>query len=154
QLVTESILMGLLGGALGLAVAYAGLAIVKAVAYEPFFALLGLDRNVLIFTAALSLVTPLLFSLLPAVQSAKSDVNTVLKEGVALTGGDIRGRRSRSMLVASQLALAMALLIVSGLFIRTMIAYERTPLGFDPSNVLSLQLEIPEWRYRTDASVS
>jgi putative ABC transport system permease protein len=154
QLLTESVISGVLGGALGLGFAYAGLWIVKAAAYEPFFELVTIDRNVLLFTAALSLLTPFVFSLLPALQSANRDVNTALKEGAALTGGDVRGRRSRSILVVSQLALAMALLIVSGLFIRSMIAYARTPLGFDPSNILTLQVEIPDWRYRTDASVT
>jgi putative ABC transport system permease protein len=154
QLLTESVISGFVGGALGLGFAYAGLWIVKAAAYEPFFELVTIDRNVLFFTAALSLLTPFVFSLLPALQSANRDVNTALKEGAALTGSDVRGRRSRSILVASQLALAMALLIVSGLFIRSMIAYARTPLGFDPSSILTLQVEIPEWRYRTDASVT
>jgi len=154
QLLTESTIAALIGGAAGLGLAYGGLAIIKAAAYEPFFALVKIDRNVLVFTALLSLVTPLLFSLLPAMQSANRDVNTALKEGAALTGGDVRGRRSRSVLVASQLALAMSLLIVSGLFIRSMIALSRTPLGFDPSNTLTLQIEIPDWRYRTDTAVT
>ena len=154
QLLTESVISGVVGGALGLGFAYAGLWIVKAAAYEPFFELVTIDRNVLLFTAALSLVTPFVFSLLPALQSANRDVNAALKEGAALTGGDVRGRRSRSILVASQLALAMALLIVSGLFIRSMIAYARTPLGFDPSGILTLQVEIPDWRYRSPASIA
>ena len=154
QLLTESVISGSLGGALGLGFAYGGLWIVKAAPDELFFELVTIDRNVLLFTAALSLVTPFVFSLLPALQSANRDVNAALKEGAALTGGDVRGRRSRSILVASQLALAMALLIVSGLFIRSMIAYARTPLGFDPSGILTLQVEIPDWRYRSPASIA
>ena len=65
QLLTESVISGVLGGALGLGFAYAGLWIVKAAAYEPFFELVTIDRNVLVFTAALSLLTPFVFSLLP-----------------------------------------------------------------------------------------
>jgi putative ABC transport system permease protein len=153
QLLTESVSLGILGGLLGLVFATAGLAIIKAVAYDPFFAMVVIDRNVLLFTAALSLATPILFSVIPALQSSTTDVNATLKDGSPLTGGDIRGRRSRSVLVVSQLALAMALLIVSGLLVRSMIAITRIPLGFDPTNVLTLQLDIPEWRYTTDASV-
>jgi putative ABC transport system permease protein len=154
QLLTESLALGLLGGLLGLAFAQAGLRIVRAAAYEPFFEMVVIDRNVLVFTALLALATPILFSLLPALQSSKTDINATLKDSSPLAGGDLRGRRSRSVLVVSQLALAMALLIVSGLLIQSMIAMTRTPLGFDPENVLTLQLDVPEWRYKTDAAVS
>jgi putative ABC transport system permease protein len=154
QLLTESLALGALGGLLGLAFAQAGLRIVRAAAYEPFFQLVVIDRNVLVFTAMLALATPILFSLLPALQSSKADLNATLKDSSPLAGGDLRGRRSRSVLVVSQLALAMALLIVSGLLVKSMIVMTRTPLGFDPENVLTLQLDLPEWRYKTDAAVS
>jgi putative ABC transport system permease protein len=153
QLLTESLALGLMGGAVGLALAHAGLIVIRAAAYEPFFELVRIDRNVLVFTAALALVAPLLFSLLPAIQASRPDVNEALKEGTARAGGGASGRRSRSVLVVSQLTLAMALLIVSGLLVRGMIEITRTPLGFDPTGVLSLQVEIPEWRYKTDASI-
>lgn len=154
QLLTESLIMGILGGALGLALAHAGLIGIRAAAYEPFFDLVRIDRNVLLFTGVLALVAPLLFSLIPAIQSTRPDVSDALKEGTARTGGSVTGRRSRSVLVVSQLTLAMALLIVSGLLIRTLVEFTRTPFGFNPSGLLTLQTDIPEWRYRTDALVA
>ena len=154
QLLTESVLLGLLGGVLGLGVAYGGLVSIKAAAYEPFFELVVIDRNVLAFTALLSLLTPLVFSLVPALHASRPDVQETLKDNSARAGGGVRGRRSRAVLVVSQLALAMMLLIVSGLLVRTMIAINRTPLGFDPSNVLIVQVEVPEWKYASDASVT
>jgi putative ABC transport system permease protein len=153
QLLTESVLLGVLGGAAGLVVAYGGLAAIKAAAYEPFFELVVIDRNVLAFTAALSLVTPLVFSLLPALQASRTNMNDTLKDGGARTCGGRRGRRSRAVLVVSQLTLAMALLIVSGLLVRTMIAINTVRWGFEPSGVLSMRLEAPEWRYGPDAAV-
>ena len=154
QLLTESIMLGILGGAVGLAFAYAGLAIIKAAAYEPFFHLVVIDRNVLLFTSVLALVTPLVFSLLPALQSSRTDLNETLKDSSARTGGGVRGRRSRAALVVSQLSLAMMLLIVSGLLVRTMIAMNRTELGFKPSGILTMRVDAPDWRYPTDAAVT
>ena len=153
QLLTESVLLGVLGGALGLAVAYGGLTAIKAAAYEPFFELVAIDRNVLLFTAALSLVTPLVFSLLPALQASRTNMNDTLKDGGARAGGGRRGRRSRAVLVVSQLALAMALLIVSGLLVRTMIAINTVEWGFEPAGVLSMRVDAPKWRYTSDEAV-
>jgi putative ABC transport system permease protein len=152
QLLTEAIVFGVLGGALGLVFAALGLVAIKAAAYEPFFRLVDIDRNVLLFTGALAFVAPLLFSLLPAIQASRADVNETLKESTARTGG-VSGRRSRSVLVVSQLTLAMALLIVSTLLVRNMIELARSPLGFNPDGLLTFHLELPEWRYRTDASI-
>jgi putative ABC transport system permease protein len=152
QLLTEK-LLGLLGGVLALGVAHGGLTAIKAAAYEPFFQLVVIDRNVLLFTALLALLTPPIFSLLPALQSSRTDVHDTLKESSLRAGGGVRGRRSRAVLVVSQLALAMMLLIVSGLFVRSMIALNKAPLGFDPVGVLTLRLTAPEWRYSTDAAV-
>ena len=154
QLLTENLLFGVAGGLVGLGLAHAGLVVIRAAAYEPIFELVIIDRNVLLFTAALALITPLLFSLIPAIQSSRADVNDTLKEGTARAGGGVTGRRSRAVLVVSQLALAMALLIVSGLLVRTMNEFARTPMGFNPARLLTLQIEVPEWRYKTDAAIA
>jgi putative ABC transport system permease protein len=153
QLLTESVLLGVLGGLVGLAFAYGGLAAIKAAAYEQFFELVMIDRNVLLFTAALSIVTPLLFSLLPALHASKTDLNESLKDSGARTGGGVRGRRSRSFLVVSQLSLAMMLLIVAALLVRTMIAITHASLGFNPSGLVAMRLDVPQWRYGSDAAV-
>jgi putative ABC transport system permease protein len=154
QLLTEGVLYGVLGGALALAIAYASLAIIKATAYEPFLQLVVIDRAVLVFTTILALVTPLVFSVLPALQSSRPDVNETLKDSGTRAGGGVRGRRSRAVLVVSQLSLAMALLIVSTLLVRTMIAMSRTDFGFDPTGILTMRADAPAWRYPTDAAVT
>jgi predicted permease len=153
QLLTESVLLGLAGGALGLLVAHGGLVVIRAAAYEPFFRLVVIDRSVLLFTAALALLTPLIFSLLPALHASRPDVQEALKESSNRAGGGVRGRRSRSALVVAQLALAMMLLIVSGLLVRTMIEINRAPLGFDRTDLLTLRMELPESRYATPESM-
>jgi putative ABC transport system permease protein len=154
QILTENLMLGLVGGALGLGLARGGLAIIKAAAHEPFFELVVIDRNVLVFTASLALLTPLVFALLPAVHSARADVNDALKDGGARAGGGVRGRRSRAALVVSQLTLAVALLVVSNLVVQSMLALTRVDWGFEPAGVLSFRVEAPEWRYANDAAVA
>jgi putative ABC transport system permease protein len=153
QLLTESLLLGICGGIVGLGVAYAGLALIKAAAYEPFFELVVIDRNVLGYAALLSLASPIVFSLLPALQMSKTDLNEALKDSGTRTGGGVKGRRSRAALVVSQLSLATALLIVATLLVRTMIAINTAPLGFRTEGLATLRLDVPQWRYGTDAAV-
>ena len=154
QLLSESMLLGLAGGALGLGVAYVGLFVIRAAAYEPFFRLVVIDRTTLLFTAALAILTPVVFSLLPALHASRPDVQETLKDSSARAGGGVRGRRSRSALVVAQLSLAMALLIVSGLLVRTMIEINRAPVGFDRTHMLTIRMELPEWRYSTPAAIA
>ncbi len=148
QILTESLLLGLLGGAVGLAIAKGGLLIMQAVAYEPFFQQIVLDHRVLVFAASLSLLTPLLFSFLPALQASRLDLNEALKEGGRTSGGG-RGR-SRNALVVAQLGLAMTLLVLSGLIIRTAIAEAHLAIGFDPANVLTMHVDLTGPRYPDD----
>jgi putative ABC transport system permease protein len=150
QLVTESMLLGIIGGGLGLGVAFAALRLIRSVAAEPFFQLVTVDLNVLLFAVVLSLAAPLIFSLLPALDSARGDVSETLKD-TARAGGSARAGRSRSALVVSQLTLAMTLLIFAGLLVRTMIAITRAPLGFDATHLLTFQIELPRWKYTSDA---
>ena len=153
QLLTESLLLGALGGVLGLLVAHAGLIVIRAAAYEPFFQMVVIDGSVLLFTAVLAIVTPIVFSLLPALQASRPDMQEALKDSSNRAGGSLRGRRSRSALVVTQLALAMMLLIVSGLLVRTMIEINRAPFGFDRTDLLTIRLDLPDWRYTTPASI-
>ena len=152
QLVTEHLILGLAGGACGLLVAEASLRFIRSTSIEPFFKLVEIDRNVMVFGAALSLLTPVLFSLLPAVQSSRADVNSALNDATRGSTG-VRGNRSRAALVVAQLTLAVMLLVVAGLLVQTMIASVRAPLGFQPDGVLTMQIEAPEWKYRNDAEV-
>jgi len=147
QLMTESLLLGLAGGGLGLLLARGGLAVIKAVSYEPFFHQIEVDFRVLTLTAILSLVTPLLFGLLPAMHAARMNLNQALLEGAGRTSGGVRGRRSRGALVVAQLSLAVALLVLSTLVVRTAIAQARLDVGFETDRVLTLQLELEGQRY-------
>lgn len=153
QLLTESLLVGLTGGALGLLLARGGLAVIRAVPSEPIFRQIAIDHRVLAFAAVLALVTPLFFSLLPALHAARADLNEALNEGAGRTSGGVRGRRGRHALVVAQLSLAAALLILSTLIIRTAIAQARLDFGFDPANVLTLQIELQGPRYPDDEPV-
>ena len=99
-----------------------------------------IDYRVLLFTAVLSLVTPLLCALAPAIQASRIDLNDTLKDTSARAAG---GRRGRSLLVVSQVALAVTLLVVAGLAVRTALAIQRMDLGFDTAEILTLQLDVP-----------
>jgi putative ABC transport system permease protein len=153
QMLTENLLYGIGGGLAGIALAQGGLVMIRAISYEQVFQLVRVDRNVLMFTAALAMVTPLLFGLLPALQSSRADVNETLKEGGARSGGGARTKRSRSVLVVAQLGLAVALLVVTGLLIKALVLVEREPVGFDTNKVLTFQVSPPSWRYPNDAAV-
>lgn len=153
QMLTENLIYGACGGALGLAVAYGGLALMRAFSYEPFFQTLGIDRNVLIFTSALALVTPLLFAIVPAFQSTRGDSADALKDG-GRTAGGVRTNRSRAVLVVAQLSLAVMLLVLSTLLVQALVVLARAPLGLDASRLLTARLDLPAWRYATPAAVS
>ena len=154
QMLTENLLYGALGGVAGLGVAFGGIAAIKSAAYEPFFQLVQIDRNVLVFTAGLALVTPMLFSLLPALQASRSDVNDALKEGSGRTMSGGRGGRSRSILVVAQLGLAVMLLVVSSLLVQALVNITDAPPGFDTTRLLTFRLDLPAWRYTNDAALN
>jgi predicted permease len=151
QILTENVIYGACGGALGLAVAHGGLALMRAAAYEPFFRMVAIDRNVLVFTSALALVTPVLFALLPAMQATRADVSDALKDG-GRTAGGVRAGRSRAVLVVAQLSLAVMLLVLSTLLVQALVNIERAPLGLDVPRLLTARLDLPAWRYATPAA--
>jgi putative ABC transport system permease protein len=154
QMLTENLLYGIAGGIAGLALAEAGLVVIRAASFERVFEQVIIDRNVLLFTTALALATPVLFGLLPALQASRTDVNEILKEGGARSGGGIRARRSRSILIVAQLGLAVALLVVTGLLVKALIMIQRAPVGFDLRAVLSFQVDAPAWKYPSEAAVT
>jgi predicted permease len=151
QMLTENVIYGASGGALGLALAYGGLAAMRAAAYEPFFQMVRIDRNVLAFTSALALLTPILFGILPALQATRTAVGEALKDGGRGTGA-ARANRSRDVLVVAQLALAVMLLVLSTLLVQTLVNIERAPLGVDATRLLTARVDLPEWRYSTAAA--
>ena len=153
QMLTENVIYGICGGLLGLIVANAGLAAMRAAAYEPFFRMVRIDRNVLLFTALLALVTPLLFAIVPAIQSTRGDASDALKDG-GRTGGSVRAQRSRSVLIVAQLGLAVMLLVLATLLVQALVNIIGTPIGVDRSRLLTARLDLPAWRYTTSTAIA
>jgi predicted permease len=153
QLLTESVLLSLVGGALGLAFGLLGIRALLAVntAGLPRIgvdgALVGLDWRVLTFTAAVAVGTGLLFGLFPAFQAARSDLTSTLKESGGRSGTGFRQQKARSTLVVVEVALALVLLVGSALLIRTSIALGRVDPGFDANNVLTMQMSLAGERF-------
>ena len=141
MLMTESILLSLIGGGLGLLAAFWGAdAALKALPRVlPRSADIGLDLRVLAFTLGASLVTGLIFGLAPAVQAARMELNQILKEGGRGVGNK---RQLRSALVIAEIALALVLLVGAGLLVRSLANLYKVNPGFDPKNVLSFRIDL------------
>jgi putative ABC transport system permease protein len=149
QLVTESVLLSLLGGALGLALAYWNFdAIVAALpAHMPRAAEIQIDWQVLVFTFAIAVMTGVIFGLVPALQASSLNLNEALKEsGGKGTGGFVR-HRVRSLLVVTEVALALVLLVGAGLLIKSFHRLQQVNAGFNPENVLSVPFVLPQSKY-------
>ena len=148
QLLTESVVLSLAGGLFGLFVGWAGIRALLSIntAGLPRVgedgALVSLDWTVVAFTVAVSLATGLIFGLIPALQSSRSDLTTTLKESAGRSGTGFRQNKVRSVLVVMEVALALVLLIGSALLIRTAMALGRVDPGFDTHNVLTLRMSL------------
>jgi putative ABC transport system permease protein len=138
QLLTESVLLAIVGGGLGALLGVWGVSALKSVAPfgTPRIAEVGVDGRVLAFAAVLSLATGILFGLVPAIQSARDRFTPALKQGGRGQMGD-GGGRTRRLLIVAELALALILLVGGGLLLRTVIALQRADLGFNPDRVLA-----------------
>ncbi len=147
-LLAESLLLSLAGGAIGLAVAYGGIRLITAAAYEPFLRTLTIDRNVLLFTLILSLATPLLFTLWPALSAGRS-ISADILHGARTSGGRVAGRR-RNLLIGAQVALALSLLVVSALVVQSMLHLRKIDLGFQIRPLLTYRFDLPGARYASD----
>jgi len=152
-LLTEGLVLAVLGGAAGLLLGAWGLDFIRSVTFEPFFELVVIDRRVMAFSAAISLLAPLLFCLMPALEATRVDLVTALKEGGGSVGASRRRVLGRNWLVAWQLALAVALLLMAGLVVRAALALRQLQLGFDHRSLLTMKTELPETRYRDEAQV-
>lgn len=143
QLLTESALLALLAAAVGLFLAWLGLRIVTAVgpADIPRLDEVGIDARVLAFTLLVSLVTAVLFGLAPALQAARPDLTSSLKEG-GKSSASLGSRRLRSLLVVAEVALALVLLVGAGLVIRSFLHLQRTDLGFKPESLLTMRITL------------
>lgn len=151
QLLTEGLILALLGGLLGVLLASWALRMILATAPEniPRLQDVKLDGWILVFGVALSLFTALLFGLFPALQGSKPDLARTLKEGGSGATGGLGKLRFRSLLVVSQVAMALVLLIGAGLMIKSFTRLLRVNSGFDAREVLTAQLTLPGAKYPT-----
>ena len=146
ELLSESLTLAALGGALGLLLAYIGVRSLVAAAPEglPRLEEIGIDPSVLLFTAAVSVVAGILFGLLPVIKFATPHLAGALKEGGRLSSAGRQRHRARNTLVVAEIALAVVLLIASGLMIRTFQELRKVNPGFTrPEAVLTLRVSIP-----------
>jgi putative ABC transport system permease protein len=159
QLLTESVLLSLAGGALGLAVGMLGIRALLAVntAGLPRVgedgSIVSLDWRVLAFTLLVSLGTGILFGLIPALHASRADLSGTLKESGGRAGTGFRQNKTRSILVVAEVALALVLLVGSALLVRTAVALRTVDPGFDPTNVLTMRMSMSGEQYLKSEAV-
>jgi putative ABC transport system permease protein len=163
QLLTESMMLALAGGMAGLALGAAGIRVLLAFSpgniprvndpEHPVAALTLIDWRVLAFLFAISLVTGVLFGLLPAIRVSRLDVNAALKESSSRSGTGLKHNRIRSLLVVGEVAFAIILLTGAALMIRTFAGLRSAKSGLDPVNVLTMQTALPGKRFETTEQV-
>jgi len=157
QLMTESLLLSLAAGAVGAALGFRAIRAILTV--DTFdIPLLGdngsgvyIDWRVMAFALLVSALTAVVFGLFPALRASRADINTILKNSGPRSGGGIRQNKARSMLVVSEISLAVLLLVGSALLIRSFIGLYRADRGFDPQNVLAVDTILSGPKYRTAA---
>ena len=160
QLLTESVLLFLAAGGCGLTLGYAGIRVALASTNTDFQRIgdkgtaVVLDWRVLVFVLSVSLITGIIFGLLPAVTASRGDLNSILKSSSGRTGTGLRQNRVRAVLVGGEVALAVILLIASALLTRSFVALYKVDRGFDAKNVVTMKAQVVGPRYETAASVS
>jgi len=152
QLLTESIVLAVIGGVLGLAIAYAGDRVLTVLLNRyglalPNARIISIDWRVLIFSVAATIGTAVLFGLAPSWAAAKTDLNVSLKEGAVSATSEPGRRQMRNALVVSEVALALVLLAGAGLLVRTFIGLMNVDLGFNPGNAIRMSISLPRYRY-------
>src|ERR1043166_4985604 len=149
QLLTESLLLALCGGALGLFLASWGIGLIESFAgkLNPMLNGIHLDLRTLAFTIALSVITALLFGIAPALQISKPNLSESLKESGRSGGPSAARNRLRSGLVISEIAITLILLVSAGLLIRTVARLTKVDKGFNSTNVLAMNIGLPSAKY-------
>lgn len=155
QLLTESILLAILGGSIGLLLALWGTNLLVSIIGNdvPRSAEIGMDGRVLGFTLLVSLLTGVVFGLVPALHSSKTDLTESLKEGGRGSTEGSRRNTMRGALVIIEVAIAVVLLAGAGLLIQSLLRLQHVNPGFNPKNVLSFSLGLPEVKYSTQKQI-
>ncbi len=155
QLLTESVLLGAVGGLFGLALARWGVKLLLALSPNnlPRLQEIEIDGRVLLFTCLISLASGILFGLAPAMHSRRVGLNESLKEG-GRGGTEGQGRsQTRDLLVVAEIAMSFVLLVCAGLMLRSFHRLETVRSGVDPSNVLTMEISLPEQTYKSDDQI-
>jgi putative ABC transport system permease protein len=156
QLLTESLLLALLGSALGLGFAWLGIKALMLISPKDLvsFQSVSLNMTVLLWTLGVSILTGIIFGLAPALHISRLNLNDSLKDGGKSESGQASGsRRLRSALVVSEIALAVVLLASAGLLIRSFIRLQQVDRGFQTDNILTMVVRLPDAKYPQDAQV-
>ena len=159
QLLTESVLLSMTGGVLGLVVGFLGMRALLSVNTAGLPRLgdagsfMGMDWRIVSFTVALSLITGILFGLVPAVVTSRTDLNAIIKDASSRSGSGFRQNKTRSVLVVVELGLCVVLLIGAALLIRTSLAIGRVDPGFTATNVLTMRTSLSGPRFLTSGGV-
>jgi predicted permease len=155
QLLTETVLITLVGGACGILLAGFGLRAIEVLGPRdiPRLSEASLNLPVLIFAAALTLAVALICSLVPLVSSDKVNLTILLKESSTGSGASRIGHTLRGSLVIAEIAVAVILLFTSGILLRSLWAAENLNPGFEPSHLLALELQLPPLPYKSEASI-
>jgi putative ABC transport system permease protein len=149
QFLTESVLLSILGGGLGLLLAMWGTSLIESLGSQvtPLLSGIKIDYRVLGFTVVISLLTGIAFGLAPALHVSRPDLNETLKEGGRNSGAASSRNRLRSTLVVSEVAMALVLLICAGLLIKSVMRLRDVSPGFDPENILTMNVNLPGAKY-------
>jgi putative ABC transport system permease protein len=160
QVLTESVLLALAGGALGLFIGYFGVRSLLAInpvtipRIGEHAGTVPFDWRILAFTLAISIFTGILFGLVPAIKASRTDLTATLKESGSRSGTGFRHNKTRSLLVVSEMALAMILLIGAALLIRTFLGLRTVHAGFETHNILTMDMSLAGGRFQKTAAVA
>ena len=156
QFVIEGVLLSMAGAALGMLLAFGGLRLLVSTnaGSIPRAAEIGIDWQVLLFTLAVSLLTGIVFGLAPIVHTRPSTLHETLKSAMGRATGAVAANRFRAVLVTGELALALVLLIGSGLMVKAFWKLQEVQSGIEPDHVLTLRLSLPNTAYRDNAAVA
>jgi putative ABC transport system permease protein len=158
QMMTESLLLAVLGGGAGLILAFwtapmlAALSPIRAIALEAVFSNIRIDGRVMIFAFSMSVLSGLIVSVLPVLKTVRTDrLMTLIKQREMRTGGAAAGRRWLDALVVAEIAVAVTLLVGGSLMLKSFQRLQTVDLGFRPENLLSVRMDLPDDKYRVHA---
>ncbi|MGB8539996.1 MAG: ABC transporter permease [Candidatus Acidiferrales bacterium] len=149
QLLSETAVLGLLGGVIGIALAYWGVRALSSLLPDnlPQLNAIRVDNFVLIFALVLSAIASVAFGMVPALFASKSDIQASLREGSGRSGESGNRRRARSFLAAAEIALAMVLLVAAGLLLRSFSKLTSVSPGFDAQHIVKAEVSLPQFQY-------